>query len=155
MAYQCRAFVVRANHDAGAVHENNHRNVERVAQLKEPCAFVGAGTVYRTGQVRRVVRHHTHRLSFNANKRGNHTETKVFTKLQDRAFVSKRTDNVAHGISSNPIFRDDMAHPALIWCGPIRRRPLKVGQILFDRCDRRFVIFNNNVDIAIACLNGH
>ena len=77
VAHQRGALDIRADHDARAVDQVEHRDVERVAQLHEARALVGAVGVDRAGEVMRIVGDHAHRPALDADEGGDDADAEL------------------------------------------------------------------------------
>ena len=76
----------------GRVAEEQHRQVEGVAELEEAGRLVGAVGVDGAGQVHGVVGDHAHRPALDADQRGDHPEPEGGPQLEHRADVGDGVD---------------------------------------------------------------
>ena len=155
MPHQRRPFHFRADHDARTVDQAQHRNVERVAQMQEPRALVGAVGIDRARQMMRIVGDQPHRPALDADERGDDPDAEFFPDLQHRTLVGDRLDDLAHVVQPQPVFRHDVPQPALVVRLPCRDRPLEVRQIFLRRIDRGEFVLHQDIDDAIGHLERH
>ena len=96
VADQRGPFYLRPDHDAGAIDQAQHRDVEGVAELQEPSTLVGAVGIDCARQMMRVVGDRAHRPSFHADESGNDAHPEFLADFQDRSGVGDGVDNLSH-----------------------------------------------------------
>ncbi len=114
---------VWADHEAGRVAQEQHRQAEGVAQLQEARGLVGAVGVDRTAQVGGVVGNDAEWLAVDPRQRGDDARAEAIAQLQDRALVAQRRDHASHLVRALALLGDQVAQEPLIWA----RRTARIG----------------------------
>ncbi len=154
VAHERGALGLGAHHVARRIAERQHRDVEGIAQLQEARGLVGGIGVDRAPQHHRIVREQAQRPSFDANKRCDHVGAEVAPQFQNRTLVRDQIDHPAHVVHAQPILRYHLTQLALIGARPLLDRALKIGEVLLGDPHRFGFIGHDDVDHAVAALNG-
>ena len=136
VAHERRLLDLGADHDARRVAEEEHRDVEGVAELHEaraPCRRRRSRS-RRRGAIGLLAMTPSGRPSTRI-ERGDHAEPEVAADLEHRAVVGERLDHLAHVVDAQPVLRDDAPHQALVRRLPVARPALEVREVLLRHGD--------------------
>ena len=114
VAHGRRALGRRADHEAGRVAQEQHRQLERVAQLHEARRLVGAVGVDRAAEMGGVVGDHPQRTAVDARERGDHPRAEAVAQLEHRVLVEQRLDDAAHVVDALALLGDQLAQQLLV-----------------------------------------
>ena len=96
MAHECCSFYVGTYHHPWTIHETQHGNIKCVTKLDETRTFIGCIRVDRSSQVMRIVGDDPHWVSFNPNKRSDHTDPKLLPDFKDRVNIRDCMNDFLH-----------------------------------------------------------
>ena len=116
MAHGRGALGVGADHEAGRVAEEQHGQLERVAQLQEARRLVGAVGVDRAAEVGGIVGEHPERAAVEARERADHAGAEAVAQLEHRALVEQRLEDAAHLVDALALL-GDQSRAAASWSG--------------------------------------
>ena len=117
MAHRRRALRRRPHHEARRVAQEQHRQLERIAQLQKARRLVRRVRVDRATQVLRVVGHHAQRAAVDARQRRQHARAEAVAQLQHRALVEERLHDLSHVVDALALLGDQIAQDLLVGDG--------------------------------------